>query len=187
MMPGAGDTGTDVVPAQRNLMSYRKSEGWMVMTGVQLIREQCDKASLPPWRGELGESMVQWRKCCLSPQRCGSALERCPQNTASVLGRGTVSRPWGLCPGGTSLPLCGPQSTFTMRPSTLGCLTSLTDAVKKQDIPEQRSPSLQLLLNRLVSQAPLPSPPPFASQLYSKGHSFLPAVCFRAVVSWTLK
>jgi len=28
MMPGAGDTGTDVVPAQRNLMSYRKSEGW---------------------------------------------------------------------------------------------------------------------------------------------------------------
>lgn len=89
-MPGAGDTGTDVVLAQRNLMSYRKSEGWMVMTGVQLIREQCDKASLFPWRGELGESMVQWRKCCLSPQRCGSALERCPQNTASVLGRGSL-------------------------------------------------------------------------------------------------
>lgn len=95
MMPGAGDTGTDVVPAQRNLMSYRKSEGWMVMTGVQLIREQCDKASLLPWRGELRESMVQWRKCCLSPQRCGSALERCPQNTASVLGRGTVFQALG--------------------------------------------------------------------------------------------
>ena len=67
-MPGAGDTGTDVVPAQRNLMSYRKSEGWVVMTGVQLLRERCDKASLLPWRGELGESMVQWRKCCLSPK-----------------------------------------------------------------------------------------------------------------------
>lgn len=51
------------------------------MTGVQLLRERCDKASLLPWRGELGESMPVEKMLPLS-QRCGSALERCPQITA---------------------------------------------------------------------------------------------------------
>lgn len=123
------------------------------------------------------------------PQRCNPIRWLCSRKMSPDLGNVSLEGAQSSGPGDSVLEEHAflTVGTFTMRPSTLGCLTSLTDAVKKENIPEQRNPSPQQLLNRLVSQAPLGSPPPFASQLYSKGHRFLPAACFRPVASWTLK
>lgn len=161
------------------------------MTGVQLLREWCDKASRLPWRGALRQSMVQWRKCCLSPKDVvpsgGSALERCPQITTMC--------PWK----GHSLQALGTLSWRNM-PSSLWAPEHIHHETLHPWLPDNPDRCSEegehsraekcfptAAVKRLVSQAPLHWPPPFASQLYSKGHRFLPVACFRAVVSWTLK
>ena len=161
-MPGPGDTGTDVVPARRNLMSYRKSEDWVVMTGAQLLRERCDKALRLPWRGAFGQSVVQWRKCCLSPKDVipsgGSALERCPRSQQCVLGRGTVFRPWGLCPGGTCLPHCGHIHHATLHP----WLSDIPDRCSEEGEHSRAEKSFSAAA---AKQACVPGTPPLAPTL----------------------